>query len=167
MVLIDMSEENKTKDKINSGKILKDIFKKNWESVFLFDGFLNRTITYKEFFRMSLSYKKKLQILGLKENNTLCIILPNSIELIVLYFASLLMGLRIVPIDPDKGKTEITEILSCIDFYKIICDDSELDFIKNKIHINEFRKIEENNINQNEINILEKLNLDEVYLIYH
>jgi len=165
MVLIDMSVKNKNKDKINSGKILKDIFKKNWENDFLFDGLSNHTISYKEFFKMSLSYVKRLEHLGLRKNNTLCLILPNSIELIVFYFTSLLMGLRVVPIDPDKGKNEIKEILSYINYDKIVSIDSELDFVKNKIHLNEFKKIDEISINQDKLNIFEKLNFDEIYLI--
>jgi len=50
--------------------------------------------------------------------------MSNSMELTTLYFAALLINAVAVPIDPDKGDTEIKKLLSRID-HKLVVFDSD------------------------------------------
>lgn len=166
MVLIDMSVENK-KEKINTGEILKNQFKNNWEEEFLFDGINDNVLSYQDFFSLILRYKEKLQELGLKKNDIVCLLLHNSVDLVVLYFALLVMQLVVVPIDLNKGKNEIKEILSQINYKVVISDISNLEFVSRKIDYKYFSDIRysKSYVDFNELDIFTDLDYDRLFLI--
>ena len=152
-------------DKIDIGKKLFDIFSNNWNEIFLFDGIENRKITYREFFTYILKFKEKLEILGLKKNDTVCFLVSNSLELVILYFASLFLGLKIIPIDVEKGTDEIQEILSLSNFDLLIYENIQINSSKLLVSINEFKIISTDLVDISKIESFKKINFDDVFLI--
>ena len=89
----------------DTGYFLKKIFEKNWKTIFLIDSIKNESYTYGDFFQKITRYREKLEEIGIKNGDYVCLILDNSLELATLYFSSLLLGVKVVPIDPLKGIT--------------------------------------------------------------
>src|SRR5574337_826209 len=116
---------------------------------------------------MTLRTKEKLEHLGFKKNNTICLIMNNSIESAILYFASLLIELTVVPIDPNKGKKEIEEMLSLVKHDGIIFNTPDLEVGNNKIKSSIFTDIlfEKRSSDYNELEIFAKIDYDRLYLI--
>lgn len=166
MVLIDMWEENKNRKRPSTGQLLKNIFKNNWKDKFLFDGLNDKSLTYEEFFTMILHYKEKLQEFGLQKNDQICLLIPNSINLIALYFASLMMQIAVIPIDPTKNKNEIDEILSYVNYKAVICNIFNHEFMPNSIDVGNFNSlIQKNNIDVNKLDLFTELDYDSLFLI--
>ena len=150
--------KSKMKETITSRQLLNDIFTKNWNEEFLFDGQNDKHVLYGDFFSMVLRGKEQLQKYGLKENNIICLFLNNSLEFIVLLLSSFLLGITIVPIDITKGKNEIQEILNTVNCSLIICD-KEVNSSTKTVHINEFSESfnQKNNSDFNQLDNLLKL----------
>lgn len=151
--------------KIDIGNKLFDIFQNNWNEKFLFDGLKNREITYQEFFTNILKFKEKLEKLGLKQNDTVCYLVSNSLELIILYFSSLFLGLKIIPIDVEKGINEIQEILSFSNFDLLILEKIQIESAKPTLSINEFKMISTDLVDISKIVSIKKIDYDAIYLI--
>ena len=92
-------------------------------------------------------------------------ILPNSIDLIVMYFVSLIMQLVVIPIDPTKNKHEIDEILSYVNYKVTICNTKTHNHIPKSIDITYFNLVLKNHTNYNDLNIFTRLNYDSLFLI--
>lgn len=160
-----MSEMNKMNQEVKVGELFQNIFKKNWNEEFIFDGINSVTLSYEEFFSKVLRYKEKLEKTGLKKQDVICLLLPNSTELIILYFAVLLMNLKVVPIDPERGSAEIREILSRLDYKVIISNEQNFDFTQKNILVNEFTNIKSEIIEKEELDLFNNVNFNEIYLI--
>lgn len=107
---INMSAENKKKNNIPA--LAKKIFETFWEDEFIFDPIKSRTLSYRDFFSAVMAAKAELAKYGLKKNDRVCLLMENSLELAILYFAVLLSGFCAVPIDPRRGVEEIRATLS-------------------------------------------------------
>ena len=94
------------KRNFDTSKLLKEIFKNNWEEEFIFEALNDKTLSYGDFFNIVLNCKETLEDMGLKKGDTICLLMPNSLDLMVLYFASLIMQMTAVPVDPHKGEDE-------------------------------------------------------------
>ena len=164
MASIDMLEENKSK-KPDTGKLLQSIFTKNWKDKFLFDGINDTSLSYEEFFTLISKYREKFQEIGLQKNDCVCFLLPNSIDLIAMYFVSLIMQLVAIPIDPTKNKHEIDEILSYVNYKVTICNTKTHNHIPKSIDITYFNLVLKNHTNYNDLNIFTRLNYDSLFLI--
>jgi len=97
----------------NIAKIITHIFVENSSDTAIIDAKTNTRISYNQLFFLILQSKKKLISSGIKPGYTIILLMDNSLELLVLYFASLLLELTVIPIDPQKSPSEIDEILSC------------------------------------------------------
>ncbi len=152
---------------IEIGRFIKDIIKNRPDKIFIFDSLKNKVYTYKEFFSKVLDYKNKLEKLGFKKDETLCLIMNNSIELAVLYFSCLIADIIAAPIYPQKGEEEIKQILSQTKYKGIITSIEELNFMQNAINIKEFENIQHNkSIDINEgLSVFEKLDYEKLFLI--
>lgn len=137
MVSTSISVVNKMKN-LDTYSLIADIFKANWKDQFLFDTSGNRVLTYEEFFSSVLNCRAILKDLGLKKNDFVCLLMPNSLDLMVLYFASLTMQLKVVPIDPYKGETDIKEILSAANC-KIVIYGERIDCAFDGVDITKIR----------------------------
>jgi long-chain acyl-CoA synthetase len=101
---------------------VKAAFCRIWDKDFIVDPLHNKKLTGKDFFSAVLHCKKQLEALGLCKQDKICLLMNNSLDLVVMYFASLFMQLIIIPIDPHKGQREIDEILKIVNGKKIFCD---------------------------------------------
>jgi long-chain acyl-CoA synthetase len=89
-----------------------DIIKHRGDQVFLIDAVTGREITYAEFHRNASALASYLQNLGTRKSDRIAVMLPNSCELAVLYFACIYLGAVIVPINPASSKNEVQFILA-------------------------------------------------------
>jgi len=121
----------------NIQNLIKDIFEQKWEENFIFDSVNQRTIKYSEFFSETSSLQNELIKKNIQSGDIICTVLNNSAEFIKILFASLFSNITLVPIDPEKGKDEIKEIINYVKPKGIIFDKLEYDFFQNKIQIKE------------------------------
>lgn len=111
----------------NNNKIihkLKAIFYKNWEKTCVIDGVNERELSYADLFHAMLNGSEWFYKQGVKRGDVVCLVMHNSLELLVLYFSALLAGVTVVPIDPEKSSGEINEILVQLNCRTIISDHS-------------------------------------------
>ena len=144
--------------------ILKEIFEKNWDSVFLIDSQTNQKITYQEFFQKIMKLKEKFFEMGIKKEDFLCVILENSVDLVSIYFSSLILGAIVIPIDPHKGIEEINEILEQFPNKKIISHEDFLDNSNSFIKLDDLR-IHDPSENFKDLTPLTEINFEKVFLI--
>ena len=135
--------------------------------MFLVDALNDRAFTHEEFFHSVLRYKKRFEQLGLKKDDVICLLMANSLDLATLYFTSLLMQLVVVPIDVNKGGYEIEEILSCVDYKALVCNVPEIDFIPDKIDVEQIKEpvCESNHTDIESLDILDSVDYDNLFLI--
>ena len=145
--------------------LLQNIFQEKWEDVFLIDGQSQKTFSYKDFFSLVIDTKKKLEKLELKRNDVIAISASNSLYLIALYFASLLLSLKIVPIDPEKGTKEINEILSFIDYKILIYESVNIEQSIKNFPMQEFKSFDYRNDSNYDLEILNKIDFELPFLI--
>lgn len=158
--------KNKMIKNFNIGQRIANIFKDNWREFFVFDSLNSIELTYEDFFKRILFYKKKLKELNIKNSDAVALIVENSLELMILYFAGFIAGIRVVPIDPQKGIDEIKLILSQIECEAIIADDFKNNFsVENVIRIDEFKKMPLDSKAKEDANIFYELDYKKVYLV--
>jgi len=101
---------------LNIQKELKGFFNAV-DQTFLVDTHFERALTRGEFLTAA---QNAAEVFNDFETDRVALILPNSIELLVLYFGGLLANKVLVPIDPLKGAQEINEVLEEAQFPRII-----------------------------------------------
>ncbi|MFC1894517.1 class I adenylate-forming enzyme family protein, partial [Candidatus Dependentiae bacterium] len=148
-------------------KILEEIFLSNWNKDFLIDGISGERLSYKKFWDIVLNCKFFLTDLGLKKGDKICLLMENSIDFIAIYFASLLINLRVVPIDPLKGKHEIKSMLKAYDLKNIFSNIDDCCKVFNAININDKKKCFYTNVSNNKTSLkfLNKIDFDLPYLV--
>src|SRR3989344_9476871 len=109
---------------IDTAQLFKTAFRDNWEESFVVEAVSGKSLSHKDFFFCALNAERALQNLEIKKGDIVCLGTQNSLHLMVLYFALLLRGAVVVPIDPTKGAEEITAILSQLSYRCIIADAS-------------------------------------------
>jgi long-chain acyl-CoA synthetase len=124
----------------DTGILLKRIFLENQNKEFLIDAINGKKYSYSEFFSMILRCMDELKKIELNKNDMICVIMDNSIELIVLYFTGLMLGIPIISIEPNKGEDEIIKILSSIKYKILFTDKKELQHISNLKKVKSFFK---------------------------
>ncbi|BDZ68995.1 class I adenylate-forming enzyme family protein [Methanobacterium ferruginis] len=152
-------------NKKNTGTLLKNIFKKKWQEELIIDGVNERSFTYEDFFNLALTLGDELSYHGLEKGDILCLLMDNSLGLLVSYFACLLSGFTVLPIDPYKGEREIAEILSLVAYKKIICDSNEFEYLDKVIKFSNFDLKSKKIKVTPHISIFENLDYDQLFLI--
>ena len=149
---------------IDTGNLVKGIFERNWEDVFIFDSLNSKNYTYKEFFELVLKIKRGLEKSELKEGDAICTILPNSIELVGLYFAALLLQITIVSIDPNHGIDVIKQMSSIKKCKKYFGHNFDLEQKLEQLSdlLTNEKKI---SVTKNELEMFTNLNYDSLFTI--
>ncbi|MCX6983739.1 MAG: AMP-binding protein, partial [Lentisphaerae bacterium] len=122
-------------NKINTGALIKNIFHDRWHDEFMISAADDRHYTYKAFFETIVRAKGALEELGVGKGDKLCLLLENSVELSVLYFACLVMEANAIPIDPAKGRQDVTEILSQTYHKFVVCNQKNFDYADRKVDV--------------------------------
>ncbi|HJP17163.1 MAG: hypothetical protein CMD96_06865 [Gammaproteobacteria bacterium] len=146
---------------------IKSLLKKNWHEVFVVDGFNGRTLRYSDFFHCILNGRDQLEKSGLKEKDAVIFFEPNSLELVILYFSSLLLGLVIVPVDKNRGENEIKDIISLINYKKTICSGPKNPLFDNYLDLTEIKKAlyEKRNESIKSLDIFNSVDYENTFLI--
>ncbi len=165
MVLGDTLVASKN-ESLDISALLKIIFKTNWDEDFLYNSLDGGVFTYKSFFQAVLTIRTALNSLGLRANDVVCLLMPNSVELVILYFACLVSKLRVVPIDPKKGKDEIKEILSYTNYKKVVTRE-DFEFLNDTVRMDELHEQFHNpeNVDIDMLNVFDDINYKNVFLI--
>ena len=101
-------------DAMTIRETISNVVERRVEQAFLVDANTGREITYGEFHRRACALAAELRKRGLRKGDRVGVILPNSCELAVLYFACIYLGAVIVPVNPALAKGEIQFIVgSC------------------------------------------------------
>jgi long-chain acyl-CoA synthetase len=111
------------RDKSVIARHIIDIFRNNFENDFIYDGLEQRTLSYRDLFIYALNGRDILDELDKYNSGKIAIIVRNSLDLLILYFAALIKGIAVIPIDPTKGDWAIKETLSEAQCDIVICDD--------------------------------------------
>ncbi len=123
----------------NTGALIREIFQGRWNDEFLISAADDRRYTYKSFFENIIRAKGALEGLGVGRGDKLCLLLENSVELSILYFTCLAMGVNAIPVDPAKGRQDIAEILSQTQHKFVICNVDNFAYVDCKIDISVIR----------------------------
>ena len=92
----------------NIGELLIDKVNKSSNKTFIIcPGKTIDKCTYSEFLSNTLIIANHLSDTGLVKGNKICLVFNNSTEFLLFYFGGLLLGLVIVPINPDLSSLEI------------------------------------------------------------
>ena len=94
-----------------SGREIEKIFQKNGERVFFINADTRTSWTYQRFHDLVTKMAKGLTSQGLRRGERFAVLLPNSPELAALYFASILLGTIIMPVNPRLHSHEIESIV--------------------------------------------------------
>jgi long-chain acyl-CoA synthetase len=159
-----MLEENKTSNLENIQNLIKNVFEEKWDENFIFDSINERTIKYSEFFSEIVTFQKELEKKDLKPGDIICVLLNNSIECVKMYFTALFSNITIIPIDPEKGKMEISQIIDYVKPKLIIYDNLDYEFLVEKIQINEINK-ETVQQSKNNLIIINNIDIEKDFLI--
>jgi long-chain acyl-CoA synthetase len=152
--------------KVNTGTIIKDIFHSRWNDEFMILAADDRHYTYGAFFENIIRAKIVLEELGIQKGDKLCLLIENSFELSVLYFSCLAMGVNAIPVDPAKGRQDITEILSQTKHKFVICNQKDFDYINSKIDVSAIRAALDRPIDASpdKLSIFDGIDYDALYL---
>jgi long-chain acyl-CoA synthetase len=94
------------------GETIIEIIRRREANVFLIDAATGREITYGEFHWLACAVAAELSVRGVKKGDRVAVMLPNCVELAVLYFACIYLGAAVVPINPALSKSDAQFIVS-------------------------------------------------------
>ncbi|MDA2626409.1 class I adenylate-forming enzyme family protein [Bacillus cereus] len=128
----------------------------------------NKSYTYKEIFEISWGVSSKLKSIN-SEVKSIAILSDRSVHYIIAYFATLMAGAMIVPIDKNLTDKEIKETLLYCDVDIIISDNSQLDYsahvTSNHLFVLQESNFEQYKVEYAEYNVLN--NEDETAILLH
>jgi long-chain acyl-CoA synthetase len=133
MILESISEENKAEmESVN--KIIINIFEQNFDRTFLRRAVDGLEFSFGSLIIVALELCKYYESLGVSRDSRLCLLMENSVELLLHYFVAMLGGFTIVPIDPQKGDIDIGYLVSLFPNDLLVCDTSKLQIIDTNRH---------------------------------
>ncbi|HVI08327.1 MAG TPA: class I adenylate-forming enzyme family protein [Candidatus Binatia bacterium] len=97
---------------MNIREIILDVVDRRSDHLFLRDANTGREITYREFHRQASAAAAELQRLGVRKGDRIAVMMANSCELAIVYFACIYLGAVIVPINPSLSRSDVQFILS-------------------------------------------------------
>ncbi len=111
-------------------KKLRGIFDARGPEPFLIDPPTGRSITYDDLGRMAANLAHELEQRGVRKGDRVALLMPNCLELVLFYFACLLLGVTIVPINPDTHVNDIGQLIGGTHPVLIIYTPIQGDLIK-------------------------------------
>jgi long-chain acyl-CoA synthetase len=95
-----------------SRETIMNVVRAHENRVFLVDVLTGSEITYGRFHLQSCALAAQLRARGIRKDDRIAVMMPNSCELAVLYFACIYLGAVIVPINPVLSRNEVQFILN-------------------------------------------------------
>jgi acyl-CoA synthetase (AMP-forming)/AMP-acid ligase II len=124
-----------TIDQKNIREMIADVVERRRDHVFLVDAVTGREITYGEFHSQACALAAELRRRGVRKGDRIAVMLPNSCELAILYFACIYLGAVIVPTNPSLSKSDVQFILESCKPALIVAGSTSVDAIKS-LHAN-------------------------------
>ncbi len=155
---------------INLHEKMLEVITNQFGDTFIIDAFNDKPFTYEHFFKNVYLYIDAFKELGLKRQDKLMLVLENSIDLVFLYFAGLLYDMTLIPIDPQKGQSEIQKIYQYEPNSWILHEDKieiesdkliKLELLKAHFNLQGLEQYFKSDL----MNDLSKIDLDRVYLV--
>ena len=110
---------------------INNIYTSNKTNTFIIDNKTKEEYTYLEFFSLSSQFANLLISIGLKKGDSLSVFMDNSIETAIVYFAALMEGIIVVPINPSTIKNDIIFLKNDSNSEYIVCQERNLNKINN------------------------------------
>jgi acyl-CoA synthetase (AMP-forming)/AMP-acid ligase II len=130
---------DKTDKTMNIRETILEVVSRRQDEVFLVDAATGREITYKEFHSQACALAAELRRNGVRKSDRVAVMMPNSCELAVLYFACIYLRAVIVPINPALSKGEVEFIFaSCkpaLVVASVACTDAVKSLHANVLHL--------------------------------
>ncbi len=115
---------------------------RDFTQIFMIDAIKGREYSYDMFFEKCLKIADMFS--DISNDRQIVAVMENSFELVLLYFAMIFTDKHITVIDPQKGKEEITKIITEIESPYVISHDSKgfLDILdsENELHIEDIKE---------------------------
>jgi acyl-CoA synthetase (AMP-forming)/AMP-acid ligase II len=135
MTIDQMKIDQKKTGEMNVREMITDVVERRPDHVFLVDAVTSREITYGEFHRHACTLAAELRRRGVRKGDRIAVMLPNSCELAILYFACIYLGAVIVPTNPSLSRSDIQFILESCKPALIVAVDTSVDALKS-LHAN-------------------------------
>ncbi|MFZ0814030.1 MAG: class I adenylate-forming enzyme family protein [Candidatus Sulfotelmatobacter sp.] len=119
----------------NITEMITDVVERRRDNVFLVDAVTGREITYGEFHRQACALAAELDGRGVRKGDRIAIMLPNSCDLAILYFACIYLGAVIVPTNPSLSRSDVQFIFESCKPALIVAGSTNADAIKS-LHAN-------------------------------
>jgi acyl-CoA synthetase (AMP-forming)/AMP-acid ligase II len=97
---------------MNIRETILDVIAAREQHIFLIDAGTGAEISYVEFHQRACAFAAELRRRGLRKGDRIAVMLPNSCDMAVLYFACFYLGAVIVPINSALSKGEAEFILA-------------------------------------------------------
>ncbi len=130
MTIDQMKIDQKKTREMNVREMITDVVERRPDHVFLVDAVTSREITYGEFHRQACTLAAELRRRGVRKGDRIAVMLPNSCELAILYFACIYLGAVIVPTNPSLSRSDIRFILESCKPALIVAVDTSVDALK-------------------------------------
>ena len=89
-----------------------DRIRNSGPQIFLVDAFTGREISYSQFHEHASAVAAQLRERGVARGDRVATVVPNCVELAVVYFGCLYCGATIVPVNPNLSTAEVSYILA-------------------------------------------------------
>jgi long-chain acyl-CoA synthetase len=100
------------RSQMNYIQLIKDIFKNNSKRTFIIESQTARRLSYEDFYNMAFRTAIDLRSKNIKKHDRVALLLNNSVEFAVLYFACLFVGAVAMPINTVLHSKDINFIIS-------------------------------------------------------
>jgi long-chain acyl-CoA synthetase len=106
---------------VNPKQIIADTFQRNQARTFLIDAQTGRELSYGDVQNSATALANELALLGAAQGHRIAMILPNSWEFAVLYFACFQLGAVATPINPQLRQSDTDFILENSGARLVLC----------------------------------------------
>lgn len=107
-------------------KKIQNQFKTYQSNSLFLDPKSEKNYSYEDIYSLAKKASVLLTDMGIAKGDRLGLYFDNSIELAVLYFASLFKGITVVPMNPGLGKTEIQHIVDTVEPQEILVQEKKV-----------------------------------------
>jgi long-chain acyl-CoA synthetase len=115
---------------MNIRETMLNVVERHAARVFLVDANTRHEITYRHFHRQACALAAELRQRGVRKGDRVGVMLPNSCDLAILYFACIYLGAVIVPVNPALSKSEVQFILGSCKAALVICGRSNAESVR-------------------------------------
>lgn len=118
--------------------LMVDLFKENYENIFIVDAIKNKNYTFLDCHKLILQSCKFLENLKLKSQDKVVVVSDNNFDTVVLYFALLYKNIILIPINGKSTQEEFDYIVNSVKPKKIFSTQTKFNLNCNTTLFTEF-----------------------------